>query len=323
MTETLDRKRIAIFLLFAFGIAWATGLVIYLTGGLLHSPRLGGNRTLALVLISTAYAWAPALAHLLTRLITREGRRGLFLWPRIKRGWPFWLAAWFVPGIAVIAGSVLFFALYPGYYDPTLGTVRRLVAGNPQAAKLDPWLVAGLQTAQAFLIAPIVNALATFGEEFGWRAYLLPKLMPLGGRRATLIVGIVWGAWHWPLIAMGYEYTFNYPFFPWLGFLVFVWFTILFATFESWVALRGGSVWPAVIAHGALNGIASLPILFVRTAPPRLLGPGINGLVGSIPLLLLVSVLFFSRGALAPMASTRPEDQARPAPASTEGGEQC
>ncbi len=323
MAETLDRRRIIIFLLFAFGIAWATGLVIYLTGGLFNSPKLGGNQTLALVLISTAYPWAPALAHLLTRLITREGGHGLFLWPRIKRGWPFWLAAWFVPGIAVIAGGVLFFALFPGYYDPALGTLHRLMAGNPQAAKLNPWLAAGLQAAEAFLIAPIVNALATFGEEFGWRAYLLPRLMPLGGRRATLIIGVVWGAWHWPLIAMGYEYTFNYPFFPWLGFLAFVWFTILFATFQSWVTLRGGSVWPAVIAHGALNGIASWPILFVLTTPPRLLGPGINGLIGGIPLLLLVLVLFFSRGALAPMAFPRPEDGPRQAPAITEGGPQA
>ncbi len=323
MTETLDRKRIIIFLLFAFGIAWAAGLVIYLTGGLLHSPKLGGNLTLALVLIASAYAWAPALAHLLTRLITREGRRGLFLWPRIRRGWPFWLAAWFVPGIAVIAGCALFFALYPGYFDPTLAALHRLMAGNPQAAKLGPWLVAGLQAAQAFLIAPIVNAPATFGEEFGWRAYLLPKVMPLGGRRATLIIGIVWGAWHWPLIAMGYEYSFNYPFFPWLGFLAFVWFTILFATFQSWVTLRSGSDWPAVIAHGALNGMAGLPTLFVLTAQPWLLGPGINGLVGSVPLLLLVLLLFFSRGALAPMASAQPEDGPREAPAVTEGSVQA
>jgi membrane protease YdiL (CAAX protease family) len=39
-----------------------------------------------------------------------------------------------------------------------------------------------------------------FGEEFGWRGFLLPQFM----RRfpvllACVLVGIVWGVWHWPL----------------------------------------------------------------------------------------------------------------------------
>jgi hypothetical protein len=72
MTRAVDVRRITLFLVLAFGIAWATGLVIYLTGGLQSSPRLAGRITLAFVLLATAYMGAPALAHLVTRLITRE-----------------------------------------------------------------------------------------------------------------------------------------------------------------------------------------------------------------------------------------------------------
>ena len=36
-----------------------------------------------------------------------------------------------------------------------------------------------------------------FGEEYGWRAYLLPALTVRHGMtRATALVGVVWGSWH-------------------------------------------------------------------------------------------------------------------------------
>ena len=73
MEKQIDSRRIIIFLAFAFGIAWITGLVIYLTGGLTNSPQIVPGISLALVLLATAYMWAPALGNILTRLITREG----------------------------------------------------------------------------------------------------------------------------------------------------------------------------------------------------------------------------------------------------------
>ena len=30
--------------------------------------------------------------------------------------------------------------------------------------------------------------------------------MPLGARKTMLIMGVIWGVWHWPVIAMGYNY---------------------------------------------------------------------------------------------------------------------
>jgi membrane protease YdiL (CAAX protease family) len=42
------------------------------------------------------------------------------------------------------------------------------------------------------------SVLAGFGEEFGWRAYLLPRLLTdrRVARLALLVVGVVWGLWH-------------------------------------------------------------------------------------------------------------------------------
>lgn len=297
----LEVRRIALFLAFAFGIAWVVGLLIYLTGGIANSPRLipGTPITLALVLLATGYMWAPALAHILTRLITREGWRDNLLPPRLKQGWPYWLAAWFLPGLLTILGAVLFFALFPRFFDPALGTVSRMLDQSAQqtgqAIPFGPWALIAIQAGVGLLIAPLLNGLFTFGEEFGWRAYLLPKLLPLGERKALLATGLIWGVWHWPVIAMGHNYGLSYPGFPWTGMLAMVWFTLAAGTFLGWATLRSGSVWPAVIGHAAVNGIAGLGILFAQGAPNPLLGPTAAGLIGSAAWAALALWILLSR----------------------------
>ena len=311
-SERLDTKRIGVFLAFAYGIAWAYGLIIYLTGGLANSPQIipGTPITLALVLLAIGYMWAPALAHLLTRLVTREGWRDTFLRPRLRQGWPYWLAAWFVPGLMTIVGAALFFAIFPRFFDPSLSALRRTleqsVQQTGQELPFSPWVLVGIQTIAGILVAPLINSLFAFGEEFGWRAYLLPKLLPLGERKALLATGVIWGIWHWPVIAMGHNYGLNYPGAPWTGMLVMVWFTVVTGTFLGWAALRGGSVWPAVIGHAAINGISGLGILFVQGEPNSLLGPLPTGLIASVGwTALALWLLAGSRGQLVPMAAPK------------------
>jgi len=81
-------KKPIVFLIFAFGISWLTGLGIFLTGGLAGSPELVQNTgiTLALILSASMYMWGPAIAHLLTRLILKEGFREAYLQPNLKIG---------------------------------------------------------------------------------------------------------------------------------------------------------------------------------------------------------------------------------------------
>lgn len=302
----IDTKRILIFLVFAFGIAWATGLVIYLTGGLTNSPQLLPGISLALVLMATVYMWAPALANIFTRLITREGWKNTMLRPNLRRGWKFWLIAWFTPAILTVFGAAVYFLLFPQHFDASLTSLKAQLEQVGQGS-MNPWTVVIMQTVLGVLISPIVNSIATFGEEFGWRAYLLPKLMPLGGKKAMLISGIIWGVWHWPVIFMGYEYGFDYPGSPWVGPLLFLLFTIAGGTFLSWVTLRGGSVWPAVIGHSGMNGIAALPSLFIRGTPNPLLGPLVVGVIGGIGYIALAVALFFHPRALAQAETVRPQ----------------
>lgn len=291
----LDTRRIVVFILVAYALAWAVGLGIYLTGGLAGSPELipGTGLTLALALLSTVYMGAPALAHVLARWSTGEGWEATCLQPHLRRSWPWWGVAWLLPAVVTIAGAVAYFLLFPRHFDPELGTLRAMLEGRSMPSLLDdPRVIVVLQLLQAVILAPVINGVFAFGEEFGWRGYLQPKLMPLGWRTAVLLVGVVWGLWHAPLIAMGHNYGRAYPGAPWLGILAMVWFSVVLAVIFGWLTARGRSVWPAVIAHGATNGIAAVPIAFVQNDPNPLLGPLPVGLVGGIGWTVVAVYLF-------------------------------
>lgn len=286
------KKRLIIFLAFAFGISWLTALLIHQTGGLIDSPEIITNSgiTLAIVLLATIYMWAPALAHVFTRLLTREGWQDLNLKPCIKTAWPYWILAWFGPGILTLLGAALFFLVFPQNFDPDLGLLNeQLRSAGTSQGPINPITYIILQTAFAMIITPVANGMASFGEEFGWRAYLLPKLLPMGKRKALIISSLIWGIWHWPVVLMGHNYGLAYSGYPWLGLLATLWFTLSVGILFGWLSLQAGSVWPAVIAHGALNGIANIGSLFVKGSFSTLLGPSPAG---------VISGLFFTMAAI-------------------------
>lgn len=290
-------KNIWIFLAFAFGISWAIGLVIFLTGGLVGSPVLvkGTGLTLALVLLASVYMWGPALAHLITRLVTKMSWKNTFIKPNLKKGWPYWLIGWFGPGLLTLAGAALFFFIFPATFDSQLTALSsQLNFAGVTEELINPFQFVLWQTVVAFLLAPVLNLVATFGEEFGWRAFLVPALKKFGRQKALIFSGIIWGVWHWPVILMGHNYGLDYPGFPWLGLLAVVWFTVSVGIFFGWLTLKAESVWPAVFAHGALNGIGAIGLLFIKGPFSMLLGPSPAGLIGCLPFTIVSAAILLT-----------------------------
>jgi len=101
------------------------------------------------------------------------------------------------------------------------------------------------------LNALTLNTMLAFGEEYGWRGYLLPKLLPLGEVRAATIVGVIWGLWHSPLLIAGL----NYPGVnPWIAIAMFVPTAVLMSLlFTRLYVAAGGAVLVAALLHGSLN----------------------------------------------------------------------
>lgn len=130
--------------------------------------------------------------------------------------------------------------------------------------------------------APIINSIPAFGEEYGWRGYLLPKLLPLGTKKALILSGFIWGLWHAPLILMGFKYA-NYSL---VGIIFFTILLIFLGIFVGYYRLKSGSVYLAGFIHGTFNAQAyGIWTLLFPTINP-LLG-GLTGITGILVFSLL------------------------------------
>ena len=317
MVTQKNTRRILIFIAIAFGIPWIALLVMYLT---VRTDDLIKMGTIAGLFLGIA----PALANVATRLITREGWGRLWLRPNFRRGWRFYLAVLLLPLLAVIMGGAIFFLLFPQSFDADLSKVRNAFASIPFLAT-NPW-VGMLITTLENMIFGLILGVIYFGEEFGWRAYLLPKLMErftgtepgsapsedparaaiyaAGARKAALLVGVIWGVWHWPVQFLSMKVD---PTIPLLFSLVFLVSTCSLSVLLCWVTLRSGSVWPASIGHGTINQISVLAKSLMKGPANVLLGPGTSGLIGGLGYLALALVLLFNRKAFTDETAAQPE----------------
>jgi membrane protease YdiL (CAAX protease family) len=137
---------------------------------------------------------------------------------------------------------------------------------------------------QFLIVVASLGLIFALFEEIGMRGYLLPKLLPLGRRRALLLVGLVHAAWHMPLI-------FLTPLYHTAGnkLIVVPLFvgTIVAASFVfGYLRIYTGSVWPASIAHSVHNAAWSTLAAFTLTSNPVVVN---EYLAGDNGILILVT----------------------------------
>jgi hypothetical protein len=236
--------------------------------------------------------WVPALATFITmRFITREK----FSTSLLRFGpWKPYLAVWIIFPLLFTLVYGITWSMGLGMPDWQLKAFMEMVAssGADMSAAPSPKLVIGGVFAASIFAGIWINSLLAFGEEWGWRGYLLPRLMPLGKWKAYLLVGIIWGLWHAPLVMVG----FNYPGTPFLGLVAFLGMTTALSIFMNEMTLRYRSAILAGWIHGLFNCQAyGIWRLIFPTINP-LLG-GITGLVGVLLLSMLGigTVLIFKR----------------------------
>jgi membrane protease YdiL (CAAX protease family) len=280
------------------GIAW----FLALTFGLSWAIWLGLGALGVTFVVRTAIGmFGPAAAAALVRgPLLREGfaDAGLLLVGKgSRRGIGMYFAAYLAPPLLLAAGIGLSLLIgYQHWTDPVVA-LQGMLAQQLATAHLS--LPAGFtlhQLAQTTFIAEIVaaftlgiaiNMVFTFGEEFGWRGYLLPRLAPLGGTWAAVLTGVVWGLWHAPLIVLS---GYNFPGHPWLGIGGMVLFTVALGVVFAWLRFRSGSVWPSTLAHAALNAQYGIALLVLAPLGDSLLRPAV-GVIGVAPMAVLALVL--------------------------------
>lgn len=286
-------KRILIYLLITFGLTW--GYYFLILYPVVNGESLSGVPSVVAQLMTAAGMFFPAFGVLLTRLVTKEGFRDCWLKPSFKKNIKTYLLAWFGPGILTLAGAALYFLLFPDQLDLSFGYFIATLeaAGVPMETLPIPiGLLMVVQCVQALFLAPALNFVTCLGEEWGWRGYLLPKMKDqLPTLPMLLVTGIIWGLWHAPLTAIGHNYGVGYPGFPFAGIAMMCLFCIVLGVFMSYVTLKTGSCIPAVLAHGAVNGIGSIGIYFTKDGGNPFVGPAPMGIIGLIPFMIVAAVM--------------------------------
>jgi len=270
----------------AVGLAWLVMLPLWLGEGL-ASP-------LFLPLTAVMMYTPTAAALIVTLFVVRPERKarylGLVPFRPVGRKiglillWPlFWLIVGF--GAFALAAAL-------GWADADwalAGLAQTLPAGMSV-----PMVV--LITFAVLPVNILVASVAAFGEELGWRGFLTTALAPLGFWRSALIIGVLWGLWHAPLILLGYN--FMRP--DVTGLLLMCGFTLFVGVLLQWSRYWTGNVWPAVVGHGALNAVVPVTLMFTTVTVDPAVGTalGVPGwiVMGVVILVLVASGLLGRRG---------------------------
>ena len=290
-TDRVPWGAVGVFVVLAYGLAWLVVSPLWFSDTLLASPFAG--------LFVTAMMFAPAIATLCVTFIMRKPRANrlefLGIWPLRppKRVVWFMVAALIVPGLIAIGSTLLAGALgwvsldltnFSGFEEQLRSTTP------PDALAVLPPLGALVAIQIATIpLGAVLNALPAFGEELGWRGWLLPALRPLGTWPALLLSGAIWGLWHTPVILLGH----NYGLTDVRGVALMLGACIGWGVLFGWSRLRTGSVWPAVIGHGSLNASGGVILLFAAAGevPNMALGSAV-GVAGYIVLAVVILILW-------------------------------
>lgn len=281
--KKLEIKRLVIYLVLAFAMAWAVFFAFILTGHKWDgsNPNLESFTALGML--------TPLLAHILTRMITKEGfamtgRDSMMLGISLKnKKWFFYLFAMIVPWIYFEIGHALNFLFYPEIFDPEgykqFEISKNMIVFLPLISILQGTLI----------------SFAAFGEEGGWRGYMMPKLIKLmGTKKAVVAGGIIWGLWHAPLTCVGHNFGTDYPGFPYLGILIMCMNCTFLGITLTYITVKSGSVWPAAVMHAVNNANPSILAVFtdLEKANEIMVNPILGYVLLDIPLLILGIICF-------------------------------
>ncbi len=282
-------------------LAWTFALAYVIQFGAAY--LYNNANTMIAQLIIAAMMFVPTLGVLLSG----AGLRGMGWKVQLRKNIKTFLLAWFSPVLLTVVGAALYFLVFPGHFDLS----GEYIAASGGAEALRQMEAQGLSYPLYALIgviggityAPFINMLLALGEEIGWRGFLYPQLKARFGRRkGWLLGGVIWGAWHWPLIwLIGYEYgaaagnPIGYIGFPVVGMLLFCVVTAGWGILHDRLYEKSGSLWAPSLFHGAINAAATLPlsVCLTDTGSARLLGPAPMGLLAGLPFLIVAAVLLF------------------------------
>ena len=287
----MDKKKLKIYLIWTFAIAW----VLQVIGSIFS---LQGNSLMFTMVLSVSM-YAPFFGTLLARVPLQ----GMGLKPKLKGNLKYFAAAWLLPAVFTALGAVLYFIIFPDRLDLTGMYIREAggeaVIQQLEAEGLTLSMYMAISVISAPMYAPWINMFFALGEEVGWRGAMDPMLRDYFGKaKGSIIGGMIWGAWHWPvMIIAGYEYGKGYWGEPILGMVLFCLFAVVAGTLLDYLYEKTDCIWAPALAHGAINGVCSVPMLFLNTAYSNQLtiGPLPIGFISMIPMMIVAAIVLWQQ----------------------------
>jgi uncharacterized protein len=147
-----------------------------------------------------------------------------------------------------------------------------------------------------FMVYTLYELLSSGMEEPGWRGYALPRLQErYNASKSSLIVGLVWGVWHWPAFIPLYFNLLRTPGTPVIAAiiqtamqaLIYIFASILAAAFiETWLFNRTQSALINLIHHGGSNAVGGVMMALIPN-------PGLGMLYGIVRWVVAIALLRF------------------------------
>jgi uncharacterized protein len=287
MTPTIPAKEpvrvpwrhVAGFVALAYGISWTTWASAMPDAW--HALQAGRTpATYTVAGLGMLGMFGPALAALLMRrFITHEPVRGSL---GARRNWRHYAVAVLAPMLIVIASIAI---------SAATGLADFRSGDKPL------WALALV----LLLINTPLSTIATLGEEYGWRGYLLPKLLPLGQIKASVLVALVWAPWHLPMLLVGLNYG-GKEVFAVLAFMLALTVGLSLLLTRLFV-VAAGSVLVTAVAHASFNAFGDRLSTSEHLTSNPFLG-GVGGLVG-LGVMALVGLAVYARGRSRPHRRSR------------------
>jgi len=185
------RNFLPLFFILTFAITWAMWIPATLTKLSGGASTLGPDNP-----VGQLGRWAPGIAAIILAAII-TGRQGIGTLFRPLKIWRVHIG-WYL--FALLYQPLLFF--FAKWIDSLIGNTYEVV--SPLTTVEGPIFFVGL----AVVISAIPGA---FMEELGWRGFALPRLQINNNALiASVILGLIWGAWHIPsMIFFGETNTLN------------------------------------------------------------------------------------------------------------------
>ena len=233
-------------------------------------------------LLSSVAMLLPMLAVIITQLINKEPVfKNLDINFKVNR---WWVIGWLLMPVLALAVLGITLLMPGAVWSPDSEVVKTTLAAMPEGLGLGGLIVITLIS--GLFAGLTINAVFAFGEEIGWRGYLLKIFKGKSFMTTALWTGIIWGLWHAPLILNGH----NYPQHPVAGVFMMVGMCLFLTPMFMYFRIKSGSVIVPAIMHGTFNAVVGLSMILVTPANDLLYGgPGLAGLIS----LLLFDICIF------------------------------